>query len=90
VKRFVGALKARSPEHFDVLEAPPGEETQVDLGLGALTRRPNRKYRRPYLFVMTRKHSGGVQVPSRQSRSGPVCNEHCRLSGDWQASKRMQ
>jgi transposase len=58
VKRFVGALKARAPERFDVLEALPGEEAQVDLGLGALTRRPNGKYRRPHLFVMTLKHSG--------------------------------
>ena len=58
VKRFVRALKAREPERFDVLEALPGEEAQVDYGLGALTRRPNGKYRRPWLFVMTLKYSG--------------------------------
>jgi transposase len=58
VKRFVGALKAREPERFDVLDALPGEESQVDFGQGALTRVANGKYRRPYLFVMTLKYSG--------------------------------
>ena len=58
VKRFVRTLKAREPERFDVLESLPGEEAQVDFGLGALTRRANGKYRRPYLFVMTLKYSG--------------------------------
>jgi hypothetical protein len=38
VKRFVAALKAREPERFDVLEALPGEECQVDFGQGAPTR----------------------------------------------------
>lgn len=58
VKRFVGRLKAREPERFDVLTALPGEEAQVDFGEGALTRLPTGKYRRPYLFVMTLKYSG--------------------------------
>jgi transposase len=58
VKRFVNALKAREPDRFDVLEALPGEEAQVDFGLGALTRLSNGKYRRPFLFVMTLKYSG--------------------------------
>ena len=58
VKRFVGRLKACEPERFDVLDALPGEESQVDFGEGALTRLPNGKYRRPYLFVMTLKYSG--------------------------------
>ncbi|MGH8635295.1 MAG: IS21 family transposase [Burkholderiales bacterium] len=58
VKRFVRVLKAREPERFDVLEFLPGEEAQVDYGQGALTRLPNGKYRRPYLFVMTLKYSG--------------------------------
>ena len=58
VKRFVNALKAREPDRFDVLECLPGEEAQVDFGLGALTRLSNGKYRRPYLFVMTLKYSG--------------------------------
>ena len=58
VKRFVGRLKAREPERFDVLDALAGEESQVDFGQGALTRLPSGKYRRPWLFVMTLKYSG--------------------------------
>jgi transposase len=58
VKRFVRSLKTRDPERFDVLESAPGEEAQVDFGLGALTLTANNKYRRPFLFVMTLKYSG--------------------------------
>lgn len=58
VKRFLRALRAREPERFDVLEALPGEEAQMDYGQGALTRLANRTYRRPCLFVMTLKYSG--------------------------------
>jgi len=58
VKRFVGRLKARAPERFDVLEFLPGEEAQVDYGQGAPTRTASGKYKRPALFVMTLKHSG--------------------------------
>jgi transposase len=58
VKRFVGRLKAREPERFDVLDALPGEESQVDFGEGAPTLHANGKYRRPFLFVMTLKYSG--------------------------------
>ena len=58
VKRFVAKLRAREPERFDVLEFPPGEEAQVDYGLGAPTLRKPGQYRRPYLFVMTLKYSG--------------------------------
>ncbi|MBS0437471.1 MAG: IS21 family transposase, partial [Proteobacteria bacterium] len=59
VKRFARTLRSREPERFDVLDALPGEECQVDYGLGALTRKPNGdgKYSRPYLFVMTLKNS---------------------------------
>lgn len=57
-KRFVRRLKVREPERFDVLESLPGEEAQVDFGLGALTLKSNGKYRRPYLFVLTLKYSG--------------------------------
>ena len=58
VKRFVRTLKARAPERFDVLEFLPGEEAQVDYGLGAPTRTASGKYTRPALFVMTLKNSG--------------------------------
>jgi transposase len=58
VKRFVRWLKRKEPERFDVLEFPPGEEAQVDFGLGAPTLTKPGTYRRPYLFVMTLKFSG--------------------------------
>lgn len=58
VKRFVGRLRARAPERFDVLEFLPGEEAQVDYGQGAPTRTASGKSARPALFVMTLKHSG--------------------------------
>jgi transposase len=58
VKRFVRWLKRAEPERFDVLEYPPGEEAQVDFGLGAPTLVKPGTYRRPHLFVMTLKFSG--------------------------------
>jgi transposase len=58
VKRFVAKLRMREPERFDVLEFPPGEEAQVDLGLGAPTLHKSGRYKRPWLFVMTLKYSG--------------------------------
>lgn len=58
VKRFVRRLRVRDPERFDVLESEPGEEAQVDFGLGAPTRTGKGQYRRPHLFVMTLKYSG--------------------------------
>jgi transposase len=58
VKRFVAKLRAREPERFDVLEFLPGEEGQVDFGLGAPTLYRNGRYKRPWLFVLTLKYSG--------------------------------
>ena len=58
VKRFVGGLKKQDPKQFDRLEFPPGEEAQVDYGIGAKTLHPTGKYRKPRLFVMTLKYSG--------------------------------
>lgn len=59
VKRFVRKLKTTDPKRFDKLEFLPGEEAQVDYGLGAPTRTPDgRKYKKPYLFCMTLKYSG--------------------------------
>jgi len=58
VKRFCRALRRKNPSQYDRLEFPPGEEAQVDYGLGALTRKPGTNtYRRPRLFVMTLKYS---------------------------------
>lgn len=58
VKRFCRALRRKNPIQYDRLEFGPGEEAQVDYGLGALTLKPGTKvYRRPRLFVMTLKYS---------------------------------
>jgi transposase len=58
VKRFCRVLRRKNPIQYDRLEFPPGEEAQVDYGLGALTRKPGTNtYRRPRLFVMTLKYS---------------------------------
>jgi len=58
VKRFCRALRKKNPTQYDRLEFPPGEEAQVDYGLGAPTRSPGKTtYRRPRLFVMTLKYS---------------------------------
>lgn len=58
VKRFVARLRTREPERFDVLEFLPGEEGQVDFGMGAPTLHKSGRYKRPWLFVMTLKYSG--------------------------------
>lgn len=58
VKRFCRALRKKNPVQYDRLEFGPGEEAQVDYGLGALTRIPGKNtYRRPRLFVMTLRYS---------------------------------
>ncbi len=59
VRRFVGALRgARSPEAHPVIVTAPGEEAQVDYGLGPMVRHPvTGKYRRTRLFVLTLGHS---------------------------------
>jgi transposase len=58
VKRFVARLKHRDPEQFDILDSIPGEEAQVDYGLGAPAIHPKTgHYRTPRLFVMTLKYS---------------------------------
>ena len=58
VKRFCRALRKKNPGQYDRLEFAPGEEAQVDYGLGAPTRIPGKTtYRRPRLFVMTLKYS---------------------------------
>ena len=58
VKRFCRTLRRKNPVQYDRLEFPPGEEAQVDYGLGALTLKlGTNTYRRPRLFVMTLKYS---------------------------------
>jgi transposase len=57
VKRFVRGLRKEDPKQFDRLEFSPGEEAQVDYGMGAKTLNPARKYHKPRLFIMTLKYS---------------------------------
>ena len=59
VRRFVGALRgARPPEAHPVIVTAPGEEAQVDYGLGPMVRHPvTGTYRRTRLFVLTLGHS---------------------------------
>lgn len=58
VKRFARKLKATAPEVFAVIPTIPGQEAQVDYGLGAPTIHPQTgKYRRPRLFCMKLSHS---------------------------------
>ena len=57
VKRFVRGLRKEDPKRFDRLEFLPGEEAQVDYGMGAKTLNPAGKYRKPRLFIMTLKYS---------------------------------
>lgn len=52
VKRYVRKLRGVQPEVFARLETAPGEEAQIDFGLGAPTLKAGR-YRRPWLFKMT-------------------------------------
>jgi len=58
VKRFVKGLKEKDPQQYDRLEFLPGEEVQVDYGVGAPTLCKSGKYGRPRLFVMVLKYSG--------------------------------
>jgi transposase len=59
VRRFVGTLRgARPPEAHPVIVTAPGEEAQVDYGLGPMVRHPvTGTYRRTRLFVLTLGHS---------------------------------
>lgn len=50
VKRFVAKLQARSEPPFRRLESAPGQEVQVDFGLGAWVVDESGKRRRPHLF----------------------------------------
>lgn len=59
VKRFVRRLRGQSsPEACPVIVTAPGEESQVDYGLGPMVRDPySGKYRRTRLFALTLGHS---------------------------------
>jgi transposase len=59
VKRFVRQLRGRSgPQACAVIVTQPGEEAQVDYGMGPMVRDPHSgKYRRARLFVLTLGYS---------------------------------
>jgi transposase len=58
VKRFVRKLRGSEPEAAGIILTAPGEEAQVDYGLGPMVRHPQSgKYRRTRLFVMTLGYS---------------------------------
>ena len=57
VKRFVRKLKKVFPEAFRRMEVGPGEEVQVDFGVGAPVDIGGGKQRRPWLFRIVLSHS---------------------------------
>jgi transposase len=50
VKRFVRQLRARAPEAVQRIEVAPGEEVQVDFGLGAPVQVAEDRKRRTWIF----------------------------------------
>jgi transposase len=56
IKRYVRKLKQKTPTVYARIETPPGDEAQVDFGLGAPTVRGG-KYHKPWLFIMTLSNS---------------------------------
>jgi transposase len=57
VKRYVRRLKARQPHRVWRVECEPGEEMQVDFGLGAMIEEPGGKRRRSWVLRATLSHS---------------------------------
>jgi len=59
VRRFFRTLESEAgPEAFVVIETAPGEEGQVDYGVGPMVRHPDTgKYHRTRLFVLTLGYS---------------------------------
>jgi transposase len=68
VSRYVAKLKASEPERIWRIECQPGEELQVDFGLGAPLLEPSGKTRRTWLFRAILGHSrkGYSEVVLRQ------------------------
>jgi transposase len=68
VSRYVAKLKAREPERVWRIECQPGEELQVDFGLGAQLVEPGGKTRRTWLFraVLSHSRKGYSEVVLRQ------------------------
>jgi transposase len=57
VKRYAARIKARQPERVWRMECRPGEEVQVDFGLGAPIDEGNGKSRRSWVFRMVLSYS---------------------------------
>ncbi len=68
VSRYVARLKAQEPERVWRIECAPGEELQVDFGLGAPLAGPGGKTRRTWLFraVLSHSRKGYSEVVLRQ------------------------
>ena len=68
VKRYVGELKASEPQRVFRIECQPGEELQVDFGLGAPIVEVGGKTRRTWLFraVLSHSRKGYSEVVLRQ------------------------
>lgn len=69
VKRYVRKRKAINPDRVWRVEAQPGEEAQVDFGMGAPIVDESGKMRRPWLFRMVLSYSrkGYSEVVLRQN-----------------------
>jgi transposase len=57
VKRFVRKLRAREPERIWRMEVQPGEEVQVDFGVGAPIEIPGARPRRSWVLRMVLSYS---------------------------------
>ncbi|MFA6270710.1 MAG: IS21 family transposase [Candidatus Paceibacterota bacterium] len=57
VKRYVAKLKAREPKRVWRIECQPGEEVQVDFGLGAMIEDEECRRRRSWVFRMVLSYS---------------------------------
>lgn len=57
VKRFVAALKAKEPQRVWRIECQPGEEMQVDFGMGPMVPTADGKKRRSWIFRAVLSHS---------------------------------
>ena len=68
VSRYVAKLKASEPQRVWRIECEPGEELQVDFGLGAPLVLPGGKTRRTWLFraVLSHSRKGYSEVVLRQ------------------------
>jgi len=68
VRRYVARLKASEPERIWRIECQPGEELQVDFGLGAPLVETGGKTRRTWLFraVLSHSRKGYSEVVLRQ------------------------